>query len=149
MNNNICDFELSKKLKQIGFNEICYDSYDCKGDLSDRYSIDVEEYSTQEDIKNEFELRNSTINADFTAAPTLEDVCGWFRTTHKIFIYPNYWGEKRKHKPDYLFPAMFTCGVTLDLYPERNKYGDDNLGFNSHNEALIGGISEAFRLLNL
>lgn len=80
--NDVVNYKIAKKLKDIGFNEECLYNYNPSGVLMTKWfelGEDDIETVTIDMILNQFKLRE-----DFYKAPTFYQVFKWFREVHNI-----------------------------------------------------------------
>lgn len=113
MNKEFVSWEIAKQLKDLGFNEICFTSYNPNKDLVSMFAIetiDILEYPVHlmsEKNNEEYLVRNSQVNKDFITAPLYQQVIRWLWEEHKIFIkiFPeennNYSGSIKGIDKDY------------------------------------------------
>lgn len=119
---DFCSYELSKRLKDCGFNEPCDHLYNCHGNLN-RYA--------------DTDRINRNTNGHHTpscSAPTLAHAQKWLREVKHISVRVSYIAY---HK------AWFADWLNLDS----GEFDDTDATFATYEEALADGISVALELI--
>lgn len=90
MDNNItesyCSFEVSKLLKEKGFDVYTIDTYNDSGQSTNRYSITIHDDMDEAELQKEFEVRNSEMVNDYISKPTHTLAIEWIRVNFGIWI---------------------------------------------------------------
>lgn len=85
MKENFCDYETSKMLKELGYNEVCLawftDRADDKTQLQ-QMSFEMSAYYSEDEIKN------SEVDEEVYCAPLWQQAKQWLWEKHKMAIYP-------------------------------------------------------------
>ena len=123
-------FETAKLAKEKGFNALCYDAFNSKGNL---YSNGWCEYLY--DNKVEIPFRSGVLESQDILAPTQSLLAKWLREEHNIIVLVDYEGIDGYYYKFY-------------SYKEGNKnYDASDKNYNTYEEALEAGIQEALKLI--
>ena len=123
-------FETAKLAKEKGFNALCYDAFNSKGNL---YSNGWCEYIY--DNKVEIPFGSGVLESQDILAPTQSLLAKWLREEHNIIVLVDYEGIDGYYYKFY-------------SYKEGNKnYDASDKNYNTYEEALEAGIQEALKLI--
>lgn len=86
MKDELVGIVVAKLAKEKGFNEVCLDTFDNKDKPTNRYNIRTHEDMSNEEIQEEFEVKNSNLVEGYTARPTQSLLQRWLREICKIHI---------------------------------------------------------------
>lgn len=113
-------FEIAKKLKEIGFDELGFAFYESDGEFK---------WNNGESGENEMNSTNwlakNSPHIDYYAAPLWERVMDWLRTKRWIEIkITNYYEGSKEYKPEYQIFIngeqqyfQFSSASSVELYP--------------------------------
>ena len=112
-----CSKEVSKLLKEKGFNELVHHEY--------HYIIDIPQFHKKKHNFNGIEYRNCS--SEWYSAPTHQMAMAWLRKTHKLFIEIHIeQGEKVSYKfmiwDFYVIHPNKYVGGTYDLREEQKGF---------------------------
>ena len=123
-------FETAKLAKEKGFDALCYDAFNSKGNL---YSNGWCEYIY--DNKVEIPFGSGVLESQDILAPTQSLLAKWLREEHNIIVLVDYEGIDGYYYKFY-------------SYKEGNKnYDASDKNYNTYEEALEAGIQEALKLI--
>jgi hypothetical protein len=134
MDNNIknlfTSFSISKKLKELGFDEICLTSYNPNKELVEIFSSAIQGAKLEK-----YYVKNSLIHNMFVAASTWEQAFKFFRDKYKIsgYMIPN---NSISGKRGY----EFAIDIDYNDFIEGDWY-------NSYNKARLECIKEIFKII--
>ena len=123
-------FETAKLAKEKGFNALCYDAFNSKGNL---YSNGWCEYIY--DNKVEIPFGSGVLESQDILAPTQSLLAKWLREEHNIIVLVDYEGIDGYYYKFY-------------SYKEGNKnYDASDKNYNTYEEALEIGLYQALLLI--
>ena len=123
-------FETAKLAKEKGFNTLCYDAFNSKGNL---YSNGWCEYLY--DNKVEIPFRSGVLESQDILAPTQSLLAKWLREEYNIIVLVDYEGIDGYYYKFY-------------SYKEGNKnYDASDKNYNTYEEAYEIGLQEALKLI--
>ena len=123
-------FETAKLAKEKGFNALCYDAFNSKGNL---YSNGWCEYIY--DNKVEIPFGSGVLESQDILAPTQSLLAKWLREEHNIIVLVDYEGIDGYYYKFY-------------RYKEGNKnYDASDKNYNTYGEAYEIGLQEALKLI--
>jgi hypothetical protein len=120
MKNQFVSYELSVKLKELGFDEPClavygYTMTDFEKEFRERL-VYHEEISLTEGRRMEFDdLKNSAIGFDI-AAPLYQQVFDWFREKHNAYTDITRFYGNNIDLPGYRYNIQYDSSVSLSSH---------------------------------
>jgi hypothetical protein len=133
MKEQFCTYEISLKLKELGFNEECFCFYTDSKQLRYNFILDSE---------NPKLIPNSKINVlNYCAAPLWQQVIDWFREKHNkiITVYSNASG--------YLWETHDAIGGTQREWSDYSGPNDSGC-WDTYEEAREQAILKALELIS-
>ncbi len=137
MEDQLISFETALLALEKNFDELCLDTYNIQTKkLIGRYKIDYEDIVDEESFKEEFEVKNSTLNLEYAiAVPTQSLLQKWLREKHNIYLISIPWKDHQADVNDkYKFRPMIVGRKTFKEY-------------STYEEALEKGLQEALKLI--
>lgn len=132
MEKQFVTFEMAKKLKELGFDDVCIGCYD----IND--ALEIMPFGIESANYNKVFCGNYLISA-----PLWQQVVEWLRTEKKIFVTVEC-------KPDIFNGSFYYVADVLNIDPTNGKdlqILDGFSIFRNYDEALKEGIEEALTLL--
>jgi len=135
MNEQFCSYEVSSRLKKLGFDEKCFGFYK-EGDLSDEHELTYE-IGIHNRLHQEF-------NSGLIAAPLWQQATDWMRLNHKLcVIYDLHTDMACSYDPSeehFQFKLVrITCNGTRNALDMWNRGKD----FNSYLEGMEWTLLDA------
>lgn len=146
MTDQFATYEMALKLKELGFKEKCFTSYDEEGKLISHYRLEIDEIKPLAKFKLLEELPDrptyciNPLDSDYVAAPLYQQVLKWLRDK-KIFI-EIVTGEN-DNKENYFI------GYVVSNHLEESSDEEVDIEFSTYEEALDDAILEALNQLEI
>ncbi len=151
MEDELVNFEIAVLAKALGFNEICIDTFNAKGEPQDRYNITTTDEMMPNAIRKAFEATNTELNEigkqwqakPFISRPTQSLLQRWLREIHNIYIFVEpVWDSKKEAENPSAKPIY--CGWYVYTQIEKDEIPNY---FNTYEEALNEALKECLQLL--
>jgi hypothetical protein len=126
MKQEFVPYELASKLKQLGFDEPCFATYNVDKKLSRNPSHDMEDLPIE---GQPYYWNNSKIHKDNVAAPIFQQAFRWFREEHDLhYQLVPFFSDKESHAVDhYLAIAQHRPPIEVNTFEEAELAALDKL----------------------
>lgn len=122
-------YNLSLALKELGFDDFCFDSYEPKGLMGQQTS------NSAEWIKH---------NPKCCSAPLWQQAFRWFRKKYEILFEFNYFTKNYNHKTD---PIMWEYSILCKPYYKGNYIHDEEDGFYTYEKAEVACLEKLIEIV--
>lgn len=134
MEDTIITFETAKLAKEKGFDALCYDAFNSKGNL---YSNGWCEYLY--DNKVEIPFRSGVLESKDVLAPTQSLLAKWLREEYNIYTWVIPYTKEGRFD---INPLSVPDGYRCNIYPFAKS-----MVYDTYEEALEEGLQEALKLI--